>query len=164
MKLIMQEKKDKIRNRRNYVQLYGIYHVVEKKMRSEIKERGFGDTSFQKFTKIVGMYFTKVFMRCIYENDSVPLYNGFGKIDAVKSLCTKYNPKKIKYATDEDGNLFTYEAKYDVEKTEGYFYFLHWKLPRKYSWYKFLSAPKWKRMVYRNAKAGNDYLDVSMLK
>ena len=149
-------------NKKKYITLFGIYNSIKGELIPKLRKEGYPCINYTKFSKVVRLYFEILYRKCIYEGISVPVMDYMGTMTAVKTLCTKYNPTKTKWRT-VNGKKETYIVKYDVNKKEGYFYFILWELPKKYNWYKFMTSPKWKRTLYRHVMNGNEYLDKSML-
>lgn len=142
--------------------LYGVYDVCRHKIEGRLKKI---DTrqrtiSYGTFRKIIHAYFEYVLSYVIETCVPFVLPNKMGRIQAVKTMCTRYNPKTSYYVT-ENGERKKYWSKIDVNKTGGYMYFVFWECSQKIRMFRFSTAKKWKKMIMDNVKDGGDYIDIS---
>jgi hypothetical protein len=112
-----------------------IYDNVIDNLNEELRRNGYRIITLRKFKQIVKHYFKHMFNRCIYKYQTVELYEKMGTLTGHKILCTEFNPKGV-----------------DVNKTDGYFYYIFWLRPAKYLRWAFTLAPIWKKRQFQNVR------------
>ena len=129
----------------NTYSIIKLYSIVKDSMNKELKDNGYRPIGSAIFKRTIKHYFKHIFNRVVYKHETVELYNSFGTLTGNKKLCTQFNPKYV-----------------DVNKTDGYFYFILWLRPKKYRRWAFKPAPIWKKRQFQNYRDNNvDYPEVN---
>jgi len=121
-----------------------IFDSVREDMNREIKALGHKSLLRRDFKRIVKRYFKHLFDRIVYNYESVELWRALGVIHGHKILCTRYNPYR-----------------FDVNKTDGYYYFYFWESPKRYIETRFKPNSKWKKLIFQNVLSGGDYPEIT---
>lgn len=128
----------------NWTNLEDLYHRIEKDMNADLKRNGFKNCGIKIFRSVVKNYWRTIMNRVVYLFDEVELWNKFGTLGVRKILCTEFNPENI-----------------DVNKTDGYFYFIFWNRPLKYMKMTLKACGVWKKRAYQNVVFnGKDYPEI----
>ena len=122
-----------------------LYDLIKDSLNEELKENGFRPIGLRNFKQVVKHYFKHIFNRVVYKYETVELYDRFGTVTGNKKLCTDFNPRYV-----------------DVNKTDGYVYFILWLRPKKYRKWAFFPAPIWKKRQFQNVRDNKgDYPEVN---
>tara|TARA_R110002020_G_scaffold2532_10_gene12191 strand:+ start:2958 stop:3503 length:546 start_codon:yes stop_codon:yes gene_type:complete len=136
-------------NNNGFITLESIYKLIEDNVNNRFKKKGLRyKFNYRMLTKAVGNYFRDVLFRVIENNEDVKLVSKLGTFSLSKVLCTKYNPTKF-FTYRKDGKLITKKMKFDVNKTDGYFYYIYWNRVKAYRRCKIRFSRRWKRMIYK---------------
>lgn len=118
-----------------------LFERVKEPLNEELKANGYQPIGLRTFKRVVKYYFKCLFYRVIYKHESVEVYDKFGNVTGNKILCTEFNPKNI-----------------DVNKTDGYYYYMMLRTPLKYRHLSFRPNSVWKKKQYQNVVLnGKDY-------
>lgn len=121
-----------------------IFNSVKDEMNAELIANGFKPIGFTYFKRIVKRYWKTIMDRVIYKYDVVEIWKNRGTLCAHKIMCTNFNPHGI-----------------DVNKTDGYFYFIFWDRPKCNRYFKLNVAPILKKRQYQNVVLnGGDYPEI----
>lgn len=165
---MMQDKAIKEKDNDGALTLYGVYlrtredvnEDISKLPKSRTKVRNIG---YRLYGDIIRLYFSIIF-REILKGYTYPLLNKFGFLKAVKTLCTRYNPSTYTFKTIK-GKVIREKVELDINKTDGFFYFIFWDSPKKYRHYRFRTSPKWKSLLFKGVIEDEmDYPDYSLLR
>jgi hypothetical protein len=125
--------------------IIALFNEVKSDMNKELNANGYKSIGSRSFKQAVKHYFKHICNRVIYKYQTVEIYNRFGSLTGHKILCTEYNPPNI-----------------DVNKTDGYFFFLFWRRPKAYVRWAFKLAPIWKKRIFQNVRDnGGDYPEIN---
>lgn len=144
--------------------LYGVYlectDDIDREMLSYGSDvRKSKKISYRVFAKVIRLYFVYAFEMLI-DGLSVPLLNKFGILNVVKTKCIRYNPKRLSFYKDKDGNVIRKEV--NCKPNFGYWYFVFWDSPKNLRQYKFNIYKKYKFMFMEKVNNGFDYLDYTL--
>lgn len=90
-------------------------------------------TNERIFKRIIKLYLKKVFD--ILMDGRKFEFPNFGDLFMAKILCTKFNPK-------------SYKKDYiDVDKNDGFYYFVAWDRAKRYRTHKLVISRKWKKAI-----------------
>lgn len=153
----MQKTRLRVKDSEGDLTTYGVFLDCRYDIGKKLKELPTGVTrrkeiTWREFSKIIRLYWTYTFERVI-EGRLAKLRNGLGTLRVVKTLCTRYTPKKL-YKTD---NGWEYRS-IDVEKYNGYFYFVHYE-SKKYKRYRIFPVYKIRKEYMNRVDSGEDFLD-----
>lgn len=122
-----------------------LYELIKDSLNEELKANGYRKIGLRSFKQVIKHYFKHIYNRVVYNYETVEIYDRFGTLTGNKKLCTEFNPKYI-----------------DVNKTDGYFYFMLWLRPKAYRRWAFKPAPIWKKRQFQNVRDnGGDYPEVN---
>lgn len=165
---MMQDKVINRKDRDGAFTLYGIYLLTREEVKKDILKLPKGRTNvknigYRLYGDIIRSYFAIIF-RKLLEGYSYPLLNKFGTLKAVKTLCTRYNPSTFTFLR-KDNKLIRKKVELDINKTDGFFYFIFWDSAKKYRHYRLKVSPKWKTILFKKVKEEEmDYPDYSLLR
>jgi len=163
----MQDKTIKSKDNDGALTLYGIYlrtkGDVNKDISNLIKSRtNVKNIGYRLYGDIIRSYFSIVF-REIIKGYTYPLLNKFGFFKVVKTLCTRYNPSTFSFKKI-NGKIIREKVELNINKTDGFFYFIFWDSPKKYRHYRFRTSRKWKSLLFKGVIENEmDYPDYSLL-
>jgi hypothetical protein len=121
-----------------------VYDYVKDDLNQELRDNGYRTINYKRFKNYVYNYWKEVYTRVVYKYESVILGGYMGSLHGHKILCTRFNPFAI-----------------DVNKTDGYFYFIFWHRPKLYGKYGIIIPRPWKRKMFRNViDNGADYPEI----
>jgi hypothetical protein len=163
----MQDKTTKNLDSRGAYTLFGVFNEVEDEVNKEIDKIPIGRTrvkriTYRLFGDIIRMYFKICFREVIVRGYGFPLLNKFGELRAVKTLATRYNPTTFTWVK-ENGKAIRKLVKLDLNKTNGYMFFVFWDCPKKYRHFKLKLSPKWKSLLFKQYQDGMEFPDISVL-
>tara|TARA_R110002020_G_scaffold395856_1_gene605889 strand:- start:577 stop:1113 length:537 start_codon:yes stop_codon:yes gene_type:complete len=164
----MEDKTIKSKDNDGALTLYGIYLRSKEDVNIDISKLNKGRTNvknigYRLYGDIIRSYFSIVF-RQIIKGYTYPLLNKFGWLKVVKTLCTRYNPSTYSFKK-VDGKIIRKKIELNVNKTDGFFYFVFWDCPKKYRHYRLKVSPKWKRLLFKGVIEDEmDYPDYSLLR
>lgn len=141
---------------KGYISLYGIYLNAKPYLERECKRHGYRVPKYETFSKIIRTFLTEVLNAVIYDYKTVTLPYRYGTIQGIKTLCTKFNPKKV-YWVRENGKNVKKVEKIDVNEFDGYFYSVIWNFADKFKKYRFTLSKEWKKKLFTNVLEGADY-------
>jgi hypothetical protein len=144
--------------------LYGVFEESKDGIDKGLKEFPIGVSKMKRitwrvFSKVIRTYFTIAFKELV-DGYSVTLLNKFGILNVVKTKCVRYNPTKIAFYKDEQGELVRKKIK--LKTSFGYWYFVFWDAPKKLRQYRFHIDLKYKIQYMVKVGEGFDYLDYSL--
>jgi hypothetical protein len=144
--------------------LYGVYQECKEDMALELNKFPKGTTksseiSYRVFTGVVLMYFTIAFEMLI-KGTRVPLLNKFGILSVVKTKCIRYNPFRISFTKNKNGEVTRKKVK--IKTKEGYWFFVFWDAPKNLRQYRFGINIKYKQAYMKLVNDGFDYLDYTL--
>jgi len=112
------------------------------------------------FSRVMNLYFKYWMLEVINNKSIMTLHNRLGSFFVIKTLCIRYNPKKV-YFVQENG--------VKVRKTEriqlrnGKWAYMFWDCGKRWRMYKFTPSKKWKKLIYNNFFVNNiDYIEMSL--
>ncbi len=121
--------------------LTDVYFLVEEEMNKELIDNGYRRITLRTFKSVIKTYWKEMCRRIVYNYESVEIYPQRGVLTGNKIYCTQFNPRAI-----------------DINKTDGYYYFINWDKPMKYRNAKLKPCSMWKKRQYRNVvDNGADY-------
>lgn len=115
--------------------------------------------NYRTFSLVIRLYLKKMFALLI-EGASVPLLNKFGILNVVKTKCIRYNPIKVFFYRDKNGELIRKRER--IKKDSSYWYFVFWDSPKSLRHYRFDINIKYKVKYMEKVKEGFDYLDYTL--
>ncbi len=164
----MQDKTISQKDNDGALTLYGIYLRTKEEVNKDISELPKSYTNvrnigYRLYGDIVRTYFKLIFIE-ILNGFSYPLLNKFGFLRAVKTLCTRYNPSTFSFKKI-NGKTIREKIDLDINKTDGFFYFIFWDSPKKYRHYRFRPSKKWKSLLFKQVTEKEmDFPDYSLLR
>jgi hypothetical protein len=121
-----------------------VYDYVIEDLNKELRANGYRKISYARFKNYIYHYWREVFTRVVFNYESVELGGYFGSLHGHKILCTRFNPFAL-----------------DINKTDGYYYFIFWHRPKTLARYGVRIPKPWKRKMYRNViDNGADYPEI----
>ncbi len=164
---MMQDKTINHKDNDGALTLYGIYLQTKDEVNKDILKLQKGRTNvknigYRLYGDIIRSYFSIVF-RQLLKGYSYPLLNKFGFLKVVKTLCTRYNPSTYTFKTINN-KVVREKVELDINKTDGFFYFIFWDSPKKYRHYRLRVSRKWKSLLFKGVIEDDmDYPDYSIL-
>lgn len=112
------------------------------------------------FSRVMNLYFKYWMLEVINKKAIMTLHNRLGSLFVIKTLCIRYNPKKVYFVT-ENGVKVRKEER--IQLRNGRWPFMFWDCGKKWRMYKFTPSKKWKKLIYTNFFEENmDYIDMSL--
>jgi len=148
--------------------LLGVYNECSELLDSRLNKVNYGKgknikhVNYKVFKTIV-MAYMRILLSSTVNGKINSLYNRFGDIYAVKAKAIRYNPMRWVF-TKENGKVVRKQEKVDLNKTNGYVYFIFWNNPKIYRHYKLKLSRTWIKELLNNVFRGMDVLDVSLNK
>lgn len=144
--------------------LFGVFNECKDDISKDLKELPTGITKsknirYRVFAQVIHLYLAIVF-RMIIEGKIIPLYNRFGKLNVVKTKCTRYNPFKFVFTKDTLGKVTREKVK--IKLRSGYWFFVFWDAPKRLRHYRFNIDLKYKVEYMKKVEQGFDYLDYTL--
>lgn len=144
--------------------LYGVFEECRDGIDKDLQKLPKGTSKMKRitwriFSQVMRTYFTIAF-KDLVNGYSVPLLNKFGILNVVKTKCIRYNPTKISFYKDENGELVREKVK--LKTSFGYWYFVFWNSPKILRQYRFKIDMKFKIQYMEKVNDGFDYLDYSL--
>ena len=136
----------------------GKYYIGQKlkKLPNGVTNRK--EITWREYSKIVKLYWKYVF-EMVIEGREFKLWYGLGKLRVVKTLCVNYNPYYFVFRKTKDG-VKSEKVKADIERYNGYFYFVLY-ISTVYKRYKIFPSKKIRKAYMNNVNDGMDYLDIT---
>jgi hypothetical protein len=149
-------------NHKGEYTMSGIFAEVQAEMQAEADKLKYDSQhiTIAMFTKVVNLYFMHALKELIEEGKVFQMIKKFGSLLVVQSMCVRYNPTKTFFVT-ENGQVIRKTQK--IELVNGRIPHLFWDVGKRWRTFKFILAPKFKRQIHENFKAGFPY-DVMDLK
>jgi len=157
--------KTRLKDNEGNLTTYAIYKDCKFYVGKRLKKLPTGVTNrkeitWREFSKIIRLYWKYTFEEVV-EGKIVKLRNGLGKLMVVKTLCVDYNPKKLYIVRDENGKIIgTEKRKIDVERFNGYFYFILFE-SKMYKRFRIFPTLKIRQSYMERVEGGQDYLDIT---
>lgn len=149
--------------------LKGVYDECSELMDSRLNKVNYGKgrhikhVNYKVFKTIVMAYMREM-LKEVVEGYTGTLYNRFGELYAVKSKAIRYNPYRWVFKK-VDGEVVRERVKIDLNKTNGYVYFVFWNAPKIYRHYKLKLSRTWNKRLLDNVFNNRlDLLDITMNK
>jgi hypothetical protein len=149
--------------------LLGVYEECSELLDSRLYKVNYGKGKYIKHVnykvfKTIVMAYMREMLNEVVNGNIGTLYNRFGELYAVKSKAIRYNPytwlfKKV------DGKTVRERVKVDLNKTNGYVFFVFWNAPKIYRHYKLKLSRTWNKKLLDNVLIKNmEVLDITMNK
>jgi hypothetical protein len=112
------------------------------------------------FSRVMNLYF-KYWMEEVINNKGImKLHNKLGSLFVIKTLCIRYNPKKV-YFVEENGVKIRKSK--PIQLKNGKWPFMFWDCGKRWRMYKFTPSKKWKKLIYENFfDKDMDYVEMSL--
>ena len=141
----------------------GVYLEVKpdlERMSAKLKEKH-DVITVDMFTRVVNLYIQMMFKKIIFENFILPMSNKFGFLLVVQSLCIRYNPTKA-FFTTTNGHVERHVQK--IKLVNGRWAYMFWDTGKTWRMFRFVPAPKFKRMIAEQFFEGKDYPEMDLKK
>jgi hypothetical protein len=149
--------------------LFGVYNECSSRLDTRLIRVNYGKGKFIKHVnykvfKTIVMSYMRILLTRTINGEITHLHNKFGDIYPVKTKAIRYNLMRWVF-TKENGSVVRKKEKVNLNKTNGYAYFVFWNSPKIYRHHRLRLSRTWYKKLLDNIfNNGMSVMDITLNK